>query len=101
MGRHGGRPSPNFSGLLAGKCVHVAPKKGTPFLDTRARMSQGELLQPEEGYQLTCDGIKLNSGMVSPASQNSLNNTGSTRAQPAWLCHSSTSTTTSSKWERP
>jgi len=26
MGRHGGRPSPNFSGLLAGKCVHVAPK---------------------------------------------------------------------------
>src|SRR6516164_2834104 len=39
-GRHGGRPSPNFSGLLAGKCVHVAPKKGPPFLDARARMSR-------------------------------------------------------------
>ena len=39
MGRHGGRPSLNFSGLLAGKCVHAAPKKGTPFLDTRARMA--------------------------------------------------------------
>src|SRR6516164_9312018 len=33
----GGRPSLNFSGFLAGKIVHVAPKKGPPFLDTRAR----------------------------------------------------------------
>jgi hypothetical protein len=37
MGRRGGRPSLNFSGPFAGKCVHVAPKKGPPFLDTRAR----------------------------------------------------------------
>jgi hypothetical protein len=37
MGRHGGRPSLNFSRFLAGKSVHVAPKKGPPFLDTRAR----------------------------------------------------------------
>jgi hypothetical protein len=37
MGRHGGRPSLNFIGFLAGKSVHVAPKKGAPFLDTRAR----------------------------------------------------------------
>jgi len=33
-------------------CVHVAPKKDPPFLDTRARMRPGKLLQPEEGCQL-------------------------------------------------
>jgi hypothetical protein len=33
MGRHGGRPSLDFSGFLAGKSVHVAPKKSPPFLD--------------------------------------------------------------------
>jgi hypothetical protein len=27
MGRHGDRPSLNFNGFLAGKSVHVAPKK--------------------------------------------------------------------------
>jgi hypothetical protein len=29
-------------------------------------MSQAKLLQPEEGCQLTCGGIRLDSGMVSP-----------------------------------
>jgi hypothetical protein len=51
MGRHRGRPSLNFIGFLAGKCVHVAPRKGPPFLDTRARrrarMRQAKLLQAQ------------------------------------------------------
>ena len=42
MGRRGGRPSLNFSRFLAGKCVHVAPKKGPPFPDTRARNAERE-----------------------------------------------------------
>ena len=37
VGRHGGRPSLNFSRFLAGNSVHVAPKKGAPVLDTRTR----------------------------------------------------------------
>ena len=31
-------PPMNFNRFLAGKNVQVAPKKGPPFLDTRARM---------------------------------------------------------------
>ena len=56
MGRRGGRPSLNFSGPFAGKCVHAAPKKGPPFLDTRARMSR-ENSGTEQGCQLTCRAV--------------------------------------------
>src|SRR6516162_11087843 len=45
-------------------CVHVAPKKGPPFLNTRARIRQEKLLQPEKGCQLTCDGIRLRNGLA-------------------------------------
>jgi len=40
MGRDRARPSLNFIGFLARKGVHVALKKGPPFLDTHARPRQ-------------------------------------------------------------
>src|SRR5689334_3628259 len=38
------------------KSVHAAPKKGPPFLDTRARMCR-EIPETEQGCQLTCSAL--------------------------------------------
>ena len=48
-------------------CVHVAPKKGPPFLDTRARMRQGKLLRPPKAMGDDRDASEPNSLMMHAA----------------------------------